>query len=191
MFGNVQLIQKGKQHCKHSKAIPEEIIEQAFLESYAMLCGRDRDLVDSFIKRVETTLGGKTISKKIDKLERDLNEINKKKKKLLNLMLEDKFEKNLFESSMIELEEDEKKIKENIRDLEFQLKHEKELSKRIDAFRKALSGDYKLDKFDRHIFESLIEKVIIGSTDEDGNVDPYKITFIYKSGMDNSIDGIK
>jgi DNA invertase Pin-like site-specific DNA recombinase len=182
---------KGKEHCEHSKGIPEEIIELAFLESYTMLCGRDRELVDGFIKRIETNLGGKTVTKKLDKFERDLSEITNKKKKLLNLLLEDGLDKNLFDCSMLELEEKEVKTKHNISDLEIQLEHEKELNKRIDTFKKALSGDYKLEKFDRHIFESLIEKVIIGGTDDDENIDPYKITFIYKTGLDNSIDGTK
>ena len=30
-------------------------------------------------------------------------------------------------------------------------------------------------EFDRGIFESIIEKVIVGGYDEDGNKDPYKI----------------
>ena len=181
----------GKKHCEHSKGIPEEIIELAFLESYTMLCGRDRELVESFIKRMETNLGGKTVTKKLNKLERDLIEINNKKKKLLNLLLEGGLDKKLFDSSMFEFEEKEEKVKYNISDLEIQLEHEKEINIRIDTFKKVLKGDYKLEKFDRHIFESLIEKVIIGGTDENKNIDPYKITFIYKTGLDNSIDGTK
>ncbi len=42
---------KGKTHCQLSKGIPEEIIEMAFLESYTMVVGKDRGLVDSFVKK--------------------------------------------------------------------------------------------------------------------------------------------
>jgi len=49
----------------------------------------------------------------------------------------------------------------------------------------------KMSEFDRHIFESLIDKVIVGGDNEDGEVDPYKLTFIYKTGLDNRIDGVK
>lgn len=31
--------------------------------------------------------------------------------------------------------------------------------------------------------DRLIEKVVIGATDEDGNPSPYVITFVFKSGM--------
>ena len=40
-----------------------------------------------------------------------------------------------------------------------------------------------LDQFDRVVFESLVEKVIVGEQAEDGTVDPYKLTFVLK-GMD-------
>lgn len=182
---------QGKKYCEHSKAVPEEIIELAFLESYAILSGQDRELVDNFIERIEKTLGVKTISKKINQFERELLSVDKKKKKLLNLMLEDGIDKELFDSSMTEMGEGERKLRKKVDELEIQLEHEKELNKRINAFKKVLSGDVKLEKFDRYIFENLIEKVIVGSTDEDGNVDPYNITFIYKTGLDNSINGSK
>mgnify|MGYP000647597784 CR=1 FL=1 len=38
-----------------------------------------------------------------------------------------------------------------------------------------------MEEFDRGIFESIIEKVIVGGYDENGEKDPYKITFIYKN----------
>jgi hypothetical protein len=84
---------RGKKNCEHSKGIPEEIIELAFLESYAMISGKDRDLVEGFVKRVETTLGLENISKDMKKLQHRSDEILAKKKKLLDLVLEDKLDK--------------------------------------------------------------------------------------------------
>lgn len=36
-----------------------------------------------------------------------------------------------------------------------------------------------------------VEKVIVGGYDDDGNADPYKITFIYKTGFRDSYDNAK
>ena len=47
------------------------------------------------------------------------------------------------------------------------------------------------DKFDRYVFESIVEKVIVGGLDENGNVDPAQLTFVYKTGLKNSVDGAK
>ena len=50
----------------------------------------------------------------------------------------------------------------------------------------ALSDSNILDEFDRVVFESIVEKVIVGEVNEDGSIDSYKITFVMK-GNGNSI----
>ena len=65
------------------------------------------------------------------------------------------------------------------------------LSDRINNFRNTLKNNQILEEFDRHVFESIIEKVIIGGIDKDGNKDPYMITFIYKTGLEHEIEDAK
>ena len=62
----------------------------------------------------------------------------------------------------------------------------------VEAYR-MLCRDNKdvLEEFDRGIFESIIEKIIVGGYDENGEKDPYKITFIYKTGFTNGIGNAK
>ena len=43
--------------------------------------------------------------------------------------------------------------------------------------------DLEIKEFDRDIMDSLIDKVVIEATDEDGNPNPYVITFVFKAGM--------
>ena len=43
-----------------------------------------------------------------------------------------------------------------------------------------------LDKFDRVVFESIVDKVIVGDISEDGTIDPYKLTFVLK-GMEDRV----
>ena len=63
--------------------------------------------------------------------------------------------------------------------------------RRLADFRKALSKNQILEEFDRGIFESIIENVIVGGYDENGEKDPYKIIFIYKTGFKNEIGNAK
>ncbi|MDU7149485.1 MAG: hypothetical protein E6300_13475 [Clostridium sp.] len=37
----------------------------------------------------------------------------------------------------------------------------------------------------------MVDKVIVGATNEDVTFDPYKITFVYKTGFDDKQDGNK
>ena len=66
-------------------------------------------------------------------------------------------------------------------------KEEIDLEKRIEHFRKVLEKNEVLTAFDRCVFESIVEKVIIGETGEDGNPNPYKLTFVYKTGFFNTV----
>lgn len=50
----------------------------------------------------------------------------------------------------------------------------------MSQLRKALEQEDALDEFDRIVFESIVEKVIVGGYDKDGNSTPYKLTFVLK-----------
>lgn len=65
---------------------------------------------------------------------------------------------------------------------------ETNIKKRIADFRKVLEQNEVLTEFDRFVFESIVDKVIVGGTDDDGNKDPYMLTFIYKTGFTNDVD---
>jgi len=183
--------QKGKSACEHSKGIAEEIIEMAFLESYALICGRDREMADEFIKRLESSLGSESVSKKIKSIESKLYKTESKKKKLLDLLLEDSIEKELFDSSIFKLGKEATILKTQLEELDVQLQNEKLLQERIIGMKKALNGEVKIEEFKRPLFESLIEKIVIGRMDENGNPDPYHIKFVYKAGPNNTVDGLK
>ncbi|VDN49304.1 conserved protein of unknown function [Petrocella atlantisensis] len=182
---------QGKMVCEHSKGIPEDIIENAFLKSFSLIVNKKRNRVDEVFKKVETTLGSDTATKKMKTLQKQLYDIELKKKKLINLLLEEKIEKELLETSLLELGEKETSLKDSIDMLTVQLEHEVEFNERINTFKQVVQKNASLKNFDREIFESLIEKVIIGSIDDDGIIDPYKITFIYKTGSNNTVDGSK
>lgn len=48
-----------------------------------------------------------------------------------------------------------------------------------------------MTEFDRYVFESIVEKVIVGGYDEEGNIAPDNLVFVYKTGFKNSLDGNK
>ena len=67
----VKSTKHGKRFCPDSKGIPEQVIEDAFIESYRMLCTDHKDVLEEFIKRVEKTLSEDSIEDKIEKLNKN------------------------------------------------------------------------------------------------------------------------
>ena len=63
----VTATKKGKKFCPDSKGIAEETIEQAFVESYRLLCQNNKDVLDEFISRTEEALSAGNAGKQLGK----------------------------------------------------------------------------------------------------------------------------
>ena len=148
-------------------------------------------MLEEFIKRVEKTLSEDSIEDKIEKLNRSVYNIQYKRKKLLENYLEGVVAKDIYEETDVGYEKKLSEAKTQLSMLEQQYDNEGSLQRRLADFRKALSKNQILEEFDRGIFESIIEKVIVGGYDENGEKDPYKIIFIYKTGFKNEIGNAK
>lgn len=180
---------KGKKHCPHSKGIPETAIEEAFVESYRLLCDNNKDVLEEFLKRIDETLSSSSVNNKLLKVDKDIEAIEKKKSKLVDMRLEDIIDSDTYESkfsSMTTKQED--LIKERIQ-LQETVTNEKDIKRRLRDFKKTLEQNEVLNEFDRYVFESIVEKVIVGGYDEDGNIDPAQLAFVYKTGFKNNLDG--
>ena len=58
--------------------------------------------------------------------------------------------------------------------------NQKDVGKRMASLKKVLSDGNILEEFDRVVFESIVDKVIVGETNDDGTVNPFKLTFVMK-----------
>ena len=181
----------GKRFCPDSKGIPEQVIEEAFVESYRMLCRDNKDVLEEFLKRTEKALGENSAEDQLNKLQKRIDNLSYKRKKLLDNYLNGVVQQDIYEETDVSLKRDLSNEKAKLEYLQQQLDEESSLQRRIADFKKALSQNEVLEEFDRGIFESIIEKVIVGGYDENGEKDPYKITFIYKTGFKNEIGNAK
>jgi len=68
------------------------------------------------------------------------------------------------------------------------VKNDTQLKKRLTEFKSVLERNKVMHEFDPAIFENMIEKIIIGEVDEQGNKNPYKITFVFKAGYTSDSD---
>ena len=184
-------IRKGKRFCPEAKGIPEQVIEKAFVESYQMLCSDHKDVLEEFIKRIEETLSGDSIKDRIKKIDQSIRNLKYRRRKLLDKYLDGGIAKDIYEETDLDLDKKIFKANQDLIELEQQYNSENSLQKRLKDFKKALLKNQTLEEFDREIFESIVEKVIIGGYDENGKEDPYKIIFIYKTGFKDEIENAK
>lgn len=184
VWGCVTGTKKGKKFCPHSKSISEEALEKAFVNSFNMLNRNNRDLVDDFLKTMEETIGASDVAKQLRKINDDIEHTNYKLSKLVEMNLEGIINKETYEEKYHATTKKLKELKEEANSLDGAHEQEKLLKDKLKSFRKAFDNNELLEVFDREIFENSIDKVIIGKTDESGNVNPYSVTFVFKAGME-------
>lgn len=114
------------------------------------------------------------------------NLLESKRKKLADMLLDDKITKEAYDAKYNELTRKINQTKGERSLYASNVEAQKHVSQRMREIRTCIAEADMLDKFDRVVFESIVEKIIVGNMNEDGTVDPYKLTFVLK-GMDDRI----
>jgi len=138
---------------------------------------------------MDETLNSSSVNKQLSKVDKDIESLEKKKSKLVDMRLEDTIDSDTYESkfsSMTKKQEDLLKERTKLQETAI---NEKDIKRRLREFKKTLEQNEVLAEFDRYVFESIVEKVVVGGYDEDGNIDPTQLIFVYKTGFKNSLDG--
>lgn len=140
-------------------------------------------------KTVEEELKDNSLAKDLKKITNQLDKILKKEKDLVELRLNESISMDIYQDKYNEIAISKEKLLAEKRTLEVTLTDEKALKKRLEGFKKLLESNKYLEEFDRAVFESIVDKIIIGGTNDEGEIDPAMITIIYKTGKKDSQDG--
>lgn len=147
--------------------------------------------MDKFLTRVEQSLSDDNVIKQIDKLKREITVLENKKAKLVDMRLEEIIEKFDYELKYQDISVKIELAQKQLAELQEADAVRLNVKKRLADFKKALDENKVLTEFDRAVFESVVDHVLIGGYDEDGNKDPEMISFVYKTGFKESLDSGK
>ena len=181
----------GTDNCPHCKAIDEVIIENAFLEAFRLLADNFEDVLQSVLNTIEDILKDDTELKRVKQVEKDIASIESKKSRLTDLLIDGKIEQEDYDEKKLSFQRKLHQLTEEKAYLEENIGQQKNISKRMSQLRQTLETEDALDEFDRMVFESIVEKVIVGGYDEEGNPAPYKLTFVLKCDQTLKVDNAK
>lgn len=184
-------IKNGISSCPHCKAIDEAILEGAFLDAFRLLADNFDDVIDSVLDTIEEVLKDDTELKRVRQLEKDISSVESKKSRLTDLLIDGKIEQEAYEEKNLSFQRKLHALTEEKAYLEENIGQQKNVSRRMAQLRKTLENEEALDEFDRVVFESIVEKVIVGGYDADGNPIPYKLTFVLKCNQNLNVTGAK
>ncbi|MCL2841397.1 MAG: hypothetical protein FWE05_11575 [Defluviitaleaceae bacterium] len=121
-------------------------------------------------------------TKELAKVDKKVSYIKTRLDRLLELLLDNSIEKSEYDEKRRDLLDELEEADHEQQELQSAVKNDSQLKKRLAEFKTVLEQNEVMNEFDPTVFENMIEKIIIGEVDEQGNKNPYKITFIFKTG---------
>lgn len=182
----VESTKNGKEHCPYSKALPEEAIEGSFIESLRLMTQEHANILLDFVNSVDAELDLHSASRSLNHEKKILKDLNNKLSTLIDLKLEGKIPVELYEQKRLELEKQIERKKTTISDLENSGATKQIIHNKMENMRELLGRNESTKEFDRQVFESIVDYIIVGGYDDNGNCDPAMITFIYRTSHKDS-----
>ena len=179
----------GKTKCPHSKGMPEEALEKAFVRSYIETCHVNKDVLEETVQRLKNSLQSESFMERIKDADQEISKIERQIDRLLDLHLERKIAEDIYTEKYQKLSETLERAKAKPERWSVEYGKQEVYEKRVEKIRKLLESHMELEKFDADVFLSTVKKVIIGGFDDEGNPDPTMIKFVYKTGITDSKDG--
>lgn len=131
--------------------------------------------VNEVINEKQDNLNHKKINEEITKLENKLSN-------LIDLQLDGSISKKILNQKNQEISNKIKEYKQQLKDTQNIELTRKQKLEQIDKISNTLKQYKGLTKFNEEVFNSLVDKIIIGEKSENGEEDFYKIKFILKTG---------
>ena len=182
------VVKQGRKDCNYGKSIPEEMLEKCFLDAFNVLCADKATIIRNFIEKTEPILKESNATTEIEKMNIKEHDLKEKLKKLLDLKLENSITEEAFKEKNYELERKIKAVRKLKEQRENNLNNDNAVKDRIIEIKEFLKNSKLITKFDKEIFKLLVDKVIIGEIDKDGNANPYVINFILKTSENKELD---
>ena len=133
---------------------------------------------------IRNTLLLKKTFNKIDKLNSEKIILEKRLSNLIDMKLDNYEHKEIYNSKEKELNDKIFKIVNEINEYKLLEQENKGIATQLQQIEDMINVPLSLKEFDREAFDSIVEKVIVGEVDENGNINPNILRFVLKVGSE-------
>lgn len=158
------------------------MIEKAFVRAYNALCTYDGEFINGFLEHVKEGLQDSDIEKEMKSINKKIARLKDRKSSLVDMRLDDSIDEETYQIKVAEVNERLDDLLSKKKSLNDRKKDQQDINKRLTEFQKVISNNEVLRNFDRYVFESVVDRVIVGEKSENGEINPYKLRFIFKTG---------
>lgn len=108
--------------------------------------------------------------------------LENKRDKIVDMKIDGTIEEDVYKVKYTEFENKIRELNKKLESLAMINQEKDEIKRRVIEFKRLLERKESVTEFDENIFKCLIDRVIVGEIDEEGNTNPYVLNFVFKSG---------
>lgn len=168
-------------YCENVGNVKEKIIEDAFVSAYNTVCDNHTVIINQLLKTMEEILSGNNYEKEVSKIREQIDKLKDRESKLVDMKLDGIIDGQVYVQKLEEVKNKILLYEEKLDEYKKVMKDENQIQKRIAEFKSIFKKNKKLKEFDAAVFKSVINNIIIGEKDENDNLDPNVIKFIFKN----------
>lgn len=173
---------RNKIECSNLIHYKQEELEDIFVIAYNKLFQDSVKYINSFMKKVNEVVNEKQDYDNQKKIKEEISKLENKLSNLIDLQLDGSISKEILNQKNLEISNKIKEYEQQLKDTEDIENTKKRKLEQIDKITNTLKQYKGLTKFNEEVFNSLVDKIIIGEKLENGEEDFYKIKFILKTG---------
>ena len=183
-YWSCQRKQNSRFDCDDSKFIRENVLEEMFVELYNKLNEERTTNNINLFNAIKKMIEEQGYEKDLKKLQEENEKLNGRLSSLVDMKLDKIIDNDTYVSKekelLIKIDEVNKKIKNYNNEIINKEKQEKRLNK----IQEIINNTPRLETFNEDCFKNMVDKIIVGEIDENGNKNPNVIKFILKTGKD-------
>lgn len=178
-------LENKKEACSESKGVDENLLEEAFIKSFNKLQDNDMSVIRKYIESFIEGLKDNDHAKELESVNREIKQLKNKIDKLVDMMLDGIIDRSVYEVKHNELSEELDSYRMARDELENANLGDATINKRVKELQDALKEhNTPMVDFNRSIFDKIIDEVVLGRYDDNGEFNPYTLEFKLKTGIE-------
>ncbi len=173
---------RNKIECSNLIHYKQEELEDIFVIAYNKLFQDSNKYINTFMKKVNEVINENNNHNSGKKIQDEISKLENKLSNLIDLQLDGSISKEILNQKSFEITNKIKEYEQQLKDTQDIENTRKQKLEQIDKISNTLKQYKGLTKFNEDVFNSMVDKIIIGEKSENGEEDFYKIKFILKTG---------
>ena len=168
--------------CEDSRFVRENVLEEMFVELYNSLNEERKTNNINLFAAIKKMTEENNLENDIKKIEYEKEKLNNRLSNLVDMKLDKTIDNDTYIQKKQEISKRLDEIAEKLSRYKNDIINKDKQEKRLKKIEEIINTTPKLEKFNGDCFKNMIDKIIIGEIDENGNKNPNKIKFVLKTG---------